>query len=279
MRLVAEHNADALVAVPVKIQRITGLEEPIPAPSLKLVGLSGSALSPSVAEKFMDAYGDVIYSLYGSTEVAYVSVASPRDIREAPGTAGRILRGVKLRLVDEDDHDVAPGETGRIFAGNPMAFEGYTSGEDKTRLGALTSTGDVGRLEGGRLFVEGRDDDMIVSGGENVFPAEVEECLHQHPDVADVVVLGVDDDEFGQVLVAHVVLTDGAGADEEALRKHVKSELAGYKVPRKVVMHDELPRNETGKILKRELKDEADDSDPDGGGSADAGDADESDAG
>jgi fatty-acyl-CoA synthase len=255
MKLVAEHRADVLIAVPVMIQRIMAVEETVDTPSLKLVGLSGSALPPSVAEKFMDRYGDVIYSLYGSTEVAYVSVASPRDIREAPGTAGRVLRGVTLRLVDDDDNDVPPGETGRIFAGNPMAFEGYTSGEDKARLGPLTATGDVGRFdEQGRLFVEGRDDDMIVSGGENVFPAEVEECLHQHPAVADCVVVGVEDDDFGQVLVAHVVLGDGGSATEDDLRKHVKSQLAGYKVPRKVVLHDELPRNETGKVLKRELQ-------------------------
>jgi fatty-acyl-CoA synthase len=254
MRLVADHEADGLVAVPVMVQRIAALDPPVETPSLRLVGLSGSALPPSVAERFMDRYGDVIYSLYGSTEVAYVSVATPQDLREAPGTAGKVLRGVTVRLVDGDDRDVDRGQTGRIFAGNAMVFEGYTSGEDKARLGALTSTGDVGRFDdAGRLFVEGRDDDMIVSGGENVFPAEVEECLHQHPDVSDAVVVGVDDDDFGQVLVAHVVLKDGAGSDDKALRAHVKSNLAGYKVPRKVVVHDELPRNETGKVLKREL--------------------------
>jgi fatty-acyl-CoA synthase len=254
MELVAKHSADALIAVPVMVQRIVAAEPAVDTPSLKLVGLSGSALPPSVAEKFMDRYGDVIYSLYGSTEVAYVSVASPRDLREAPGTAGRVLRGVKVRLVDKDDHDVPKGESGRIFAGSSMAFEGYTSGEDKARLGNLTSAGDMGRFDdSGRLFIDGRDDDMIVSGGENVFPAEVEECLHQHADVSDAVVVGVDDDEFGQVLVAHVVLRDGSAADEKVLRSHVKKQLAGYKVPRKVVLHDELPRNETGKVLKREL--------------------------
>jgi fatty-acyl-CoA synthase len=229
------------------------------------VALSGSALAPTLASKFMDRFGDVIYSLYGSTEISYVSVAQPHDLREAPGSAGRILRGVEVRLVDDDDNDVEPGQTGRIFAGSSSKFEGYTSGEDKKRLGSLASTGDVGRIgDDGRLYIEGRDDDMIVSGGENVFPAEVEETLHQHEDVADAAVVGVDDEKFGQALVAHVVLRDGASTDEKALRAHVKKHLANYKVPREIVFHDELPRNETGKVLKRELKDAGDeDSDAD----------------
>jgi fatty-acyl-CoA synthase len=207
-----------------------------------------------LATKFMDRFGDVLYSLYGSTEIAYVSVAGPTDLREAPTTAGKILQGVTVRVVDEDDEDVPSGEVGRIFAGSGMAFEGYTSGEDKARLGKLASIGDLGRIgDDGRLYVEGRDDDMIVSGGENVFPAEVEDVLHGHPDVADVVVMGVEDEKFGQALVAHVVLRPGASATADELRAHVKKQLANYKVPREIEFHDELPRNETGKVLKREL--------------------------
>ena len=261
LELVEQHQADTLVAVPVMIQRILELPERelnrFDTSSLRVVALSGSALAPTLATRFMDVFGDVLYSLYGSTEVAYVSVAGPTDLREAPGTAGRIVRGVEVRLVDDDDQEVPVGQTGRIFAGSGMTFEGYTSGEDKARLGGLTSTGDVGRLdEQGRLYVEGRDDDMIVSGGENVFPAEVEDCLHQHPAVADVSVVGVDDEKFGQALVAHVVLKDGADASPDELRAHVKKQLANYKVPREIVLHDELPRNETGKVLKRKLKED-----------------------
>jgi fatty-acyl-CoA synthase len=164
------------------------------------------------------------------------------------------VRGVTVRLVDDEGADVATGETGRIFAGSALVFEGYTSGEDKSRLDGLTSTGDVGRFDAdGRLYVEGRDDDMIVSGGENVFPAEVEDCLHRHGDVVDASVVGVEDDRFGQALVAHVVLRPGSSTSPDDLRGHVKSQLAAYKVPREVVLHDELPRNETGKVLKREL--------------------------
>jgi len=258
LKLIEEHGADTLAAVPVMLQRILDLDDDerrkYDTSSLRIAALSGSALPPTLANRFMDDFGDVIYSLYGSTEVSYVSVASPRDLREAPGSAGRLVRGVKVRLVDDDGNDVPAGETGRIFAGSALVFEGYTSGEDKARLGALTSTGDVGRFgDDGRLYVEGRDDDMIVSGGENVFPAEVEDLLHQHPDVADAAVVGVDDDRFGQALVAHVVLRDGSSAKPDELRAHVKKSLANYKVPREIVLHDSLPRNETGKVLKREL--------------------------
>jgi fatty-acyl-CoA synthase len=264
--LIETHHADTLVAVPVMLQRILDLPDDArrsrDTSSLRVAALSGSALAPTLAARFMDDFGDVIYSLYGSTEVSYVSVAGPRDLREAPGTAGRLVRGVTVRIVDDEDNDVAAGDTGRIFVGSPIEFEGYTSGEDKTRLGALTSSGDVGRVdESGRLFVEGRDDDMIVSGGENVFPAEVEDCLHQHPEVADAAVVGVPDEKFGQALVAHVVLRDGASVSSEELRGHVKKALANYKVPREIVLHDELPRNETGKVLKRELTDSDSDSD------------------
>ena len=258
LRLVERHRADTLVAVPVMLQRILELPDAerhaADTSALRIVALSGSALPPSLATRFMDEFGDVLYSLYGSTEVAYVSVAGPRDLRAAPDSAGCVLRGVTVRLVDDDGNDVPVGQTGRIFAGSSMAFEGYTSGEDKSRLGALTSTGDIGRFdESGRLHVEGRDDDMIVSGGENVFPAEVEDCLHQHPEVADAAVVGVPDERFGQALVAHVVLRDGASATADQLRAHVKKSLASYKVPREVVIRDALPRNETGKVVKRDL--------------------------
>jgi fatty-acyl-CoA synthase len=255
LRLVEEHRADAIAAVPVMCQRMLDVEDSFDTSTLRIVALSGSALAPTLATRFMDRFGDVLYSLYGSTEIAYVSVAGPADLREAPTTAGHVLRGVSVRIVDGDDNDVEAGEVGRIFAGSGMLFEGYTSGEDKARLGNLASIGDLGRIgEDGRLYVEGRDDDMIVSGGENVFPAEVEDVLHKHPDVSDVAVVGVADDKFGQALVAHVVLRNGASPTADDLRAHVKKQLANYKVPREIVFLDSLPRNETGKVLKRELK-------------------------
>jgi acyl-CoA synthetase (AMP-forming)/AMP-acid ligase II len=255
--LIHEHGASALIAVPVMLQRI--LELPVelrrrhPAAGLRVAALSGSALPASVAERFMDEYGDVVHNLYGSTELSYVTVATPEDLRQAPGTAGRPLRGVTLRILDDDGVPVPEGETGRIFAGSALTFGGYSGGRDKERIDGLVATGDLGHLDGaGRLFIDGRDDDMIVSGGENVYPREVEEALLDHPAVADAAVVGVPDERFGQALVAHVVLRDGEAGPEE-LRDHLKGHLATYKVPREVVVHDSLPRNETGKVLRRDL--------------------------
>jgi fatty-acyl-CoA synthase len=257
VQLLEQHAAHALVAVPVMVQRIVELPAETrrrhPAPALRVVALSGSALPAAVAERFMDGYGDVVYNLYGSTEVAYISVATPRDLRAAPGTAGRPLHGVRLRILDGADEPVSSGGTGRIFAGSALTFEGYSGGKDKERVGGLVATGDLGHLDpAGRLVVDGRDDDMIVSGGENVYPREVEEVLLGHPAVADVAVVGVPDERFGQALVAHVVPRDG-GAPAEELRGYVKERLAGYKVPREVVVHDVLPRNETGKVRRADL--------------------------
>jgi fatty-acyl-CoA synthase len=160
---------------------------------------------------------------------------------------------VTLRIVDEDGAALPPGATGRIFAGSPLTFEGYSGGQDKERLDGLVATGDLGHLDdAGRLFIDGRDDDMIVSGGENVYPREVEDVLLTHPAVADAAVVGVPDERFGEALVAHVVHRDD-GVPAEELRAYLKKRLAGYKVPREVVVHDSLPRNETGKVLRDEL--------------------------
>ena len=150
------------------------------------------------------------------------------------------------------------GQTGRIFVGNEMVFEGYTGGGGKEIIDGLMSTGDVGHFDAdGRLFVDGRDDEMIVSGGENVFPREVEDLLADHEDVDEVAVVGVADEEFGQRLRAFVVPAPGAEPTGDELKDHVKANLARYKVPREVVFLDELPRNATGKVLKRELQDRA----------------------
>ena len=256
---VARYRCDALAVVPVMMQRILELPEETRAKydvsSLRVVAASGSALPGDLALTWMNAFGDNLYNLYGSTEVAWASIATPQDMRAAPGTAGRPPRGTVVRLFDEQGVEVPPGATGRIFVGNEMLFEGYTGGGSKDVIGELMATGDVGRFdEAGRLFVEGRDDEMIVSGGENVFPKEIEDTLARHDAVADVAAVGVPDPEFGQRLRAFVVLEQGKHAEEEDLKAHVKSNLARYKVPREIIFLDELPRNATGKVLKRELK-------------------------
>jgi fatty-acyl-CoA synthase len=240
------------------MQRMADLSEEVrlryDASSLRVVGASGSALPGDLATRFMDAFGDVIYNLYGSTEVGYVTVAGPADLRAAPGTAGRTVRGNEIELLDDDDRPVPQGQVGRIFIRGPLLFEGYTGGGDKTRVRGMMSTGDVGYFDSaGRLFVTGRDDEMIVSGGENVFPAEVEDLLASQPEIAEAAVIGVDDEKFGQRLAAYVVVRDGKSLDEKAVKDRVKQDLAGYKVPRDVHFVDALPRNDTGKVVKREL--------------------------
>jgi acyl-CoA synthetase (AMP-forming)/AMP-acid ligase II len=259
LSLTAQHQTAALIVVPVMMQRILELPEETltqyDLSKVRVVAVSGSALPGALSERWMDLFGDSVYNLYGSTEVAWASIATPEDLRAAPGTAGRPPHGTIVRLYDDDGNPVPKGETGRIFVGNEMQFEGYTGGGNKDDIDGLLSSGDVGHFdEAGRLFVDGRDDDMIVSGGENVFPAEVEDLLSGHDAVVEVAVFGVDDEEFGQRLKAVVVLRDGASVSEDEIKKHVKSNLAGYKVPREVEFVDELPRTSTGKVLKRELR-------------------------
>ncbi len=258
LRAVAEHRASALVLVPVMLQRMLELPKQTLArydvSCLRAIALSGSALPGELAIRAMDAFGDVLYNLYGSTEVAWATIATPQELRAAPGTAGRPPLGTVVKLLDEQGDEVPTGQSGRIFVGNEMVFDGYTGGGNKEIVSGLMSTGDVGRLDAqGRLFVEGRDDEMIVSGGENVFPREVEDLLSDHPEIEEAAVIGVSDVEFGERLKAFVVPREGSGLTGEQVQTFVKQNLARFKVPREVVFLERLPRNATGKILKREL--------------------------
>jgi fatty-acyl-CoA synthase len=259
LKAIAQQRATTLVVVPVMLQRILELPPETIASydvsALKVIAVSGSALPGELATRVMDTFGDVLYNLYGSTEVAWATIATPEDLRAAPGTAGRPPLGTVVKLLDEDGREVPQGEVGRIFVANEFQFEGYTDGGGKEIVSGMMRTGDVGRLDGaGRLSVEGRDDEMIVSGGENVFPREVEDLLADHDDIEEVAVVGVEDKEFGQRLKAFVVPRNGNRLTAEDVQAYVKENLARYKVPRDVVFVDELPRNATGKILKRELR-------------------------
>ena len=258
---IAQHECTSCPMVPVMLQRILELPEDVRAKydtsSLRTVPASGSALPGDLALKFMDEFGDVIYNLYGSTEVAWATIATPADLRAAPGTAGKPPLGTTIRIYDENGRELPRGETGRIFVANDMLFEGYTGGGSKDVIDGLMSTGDVGHLDDqDRLFVEGRDDEMIVSGGENVFPKEVEDLIARQDGVEEVAIIGVEDKDFGQRLKAYVVKKKGASVTEDSIKSAVKSNLARYKVPREVEFIDELPRNATGKVLKRELKEQ-----------------------
>ncbi|MFI9404387.1 acyl-CoA synthetase [Nocardia sp. NPDC052316] len=253
------YRATALVAVPVMLQRLVDLGPQARAghdfSALRIIFVAGSQLGADLCTRVTEAFGPVVYNMYGSTEVAYATIATPADLAVEPGCVGRPVPSATVRILDEDGARLPAGQTGRIFVGNGFQFEGYTGGGDKLRVGDLMSTGDVGHFDSaGRLFIDGRDDDMIVSGGENVFPGEVEELLAAHPAVAEVSAFGVPDDRYGQRLRAVIVVREGHSLDEDEVREYVKAHLARFKVPRDVVFIDELPRNPTGKVLKRVLR-------------------------
>lgn len=256
---VARYGVTAIVVVPVMLSRmldaLEAMETKPDLSSLKIVFVSGSQLGAELATRTMKDIGPVVYNLYGSTEIAFASIARPEDLQKNPATVGPVVKGVKVKIIDDNGVEVPQGQVGRIFVGNSMPFEGYTGGGGKQIIDGLMSSGDVGYFDhNGLLYVSGRDDEMIVSGGENVFPAEVEDLISGHPDVVEATALGVEDKEFGQRLRAFVVVREGAELSEDAVKDYVREHLARYKVPREVVFLSELPRNPTGKILKRELR-------------------------
>ncbi len=253
------HRASALVLVPVMLQRILDLGEEVrmryDLSELRVIFVGGSQLGAELCKRAMAAFGPIVYNLYGSTEVSYATIATPEDLLVEPGSVGKVVRGSIVKVLDQDGNEVAPNVSGEIYVGNLSQFEGYTGGGRKDSVGGLLSSGDVGHFDDeGRLFIDGRADDMIVSGGENVFPGEVEELLAGHEGIEEVAVIGIDDEQFGQRLKAFVVPRSGAELSEDEIRDYVRDNLARYKAPREVVFIHELPRNPTGKVLKRELE-------------------------
>jgi fatty-acyl-CoA synthase len=254
----SRHRITTWVIVPVMLQRVLALESEqwagLDFSALRIIYLSGSQLGPQLARTALDRFGPVLYNLYGSTEIAFATIATPADLQAAPGSVGRVVRGAVVRILGPDGQQLPQGQTGRIFVGHMIHFEGYTGGGDKERINGMVSSGDVGHFDAaGRLFIDGRDDEMIISGGENVFPREIEDLLHQHPAVLESAAVGVADEQFGQRLSVFLVVRDGAELSEEDVKEYVRTNLARYKVPRTVTFLDELPRNPTGKVLKREL--------------------------
>jgi acyl-CoA synthetase (AMP-forming)/AMP-acid ligase II len=255
----AQHRADGFTAVPVMLARILDLPDDVrernPLPSLRVVVSSGARLDPSLARRFSDAYGDVIYNGYGSSEVGIGSLATPADLREAPETVGRPVAGTPVRILDEDGKPVGPHVTGRVFVGGELKFDSYTGGETKDVVADMMSTGDMGYFdEAGRLYIVGREDDMIVSGGENVYPRAVENALAEHPGVADNAVIGVPDEDYGERLAAFVVPKQDASLDAAELRDYLKDKVSRYEQPRDIEIVTEIPRNPTGKVQRNELK-------------------------
>jgi|SRR5579863_3370921 len=254
----ATNRVTTWVIVPVMLQRVLALERDQWADhdlsALRIIYLSGSQLGTQLAQRALERFGPALYNLYGSTEIAYATIATPDDLKAAPATVGRAVRGAVIKILGGEGQELPTGQTGRIFVGHMIHFEGYTGGGDKERIRGMVSSGDVGHFDAdGRLFIDGRDDEMIISGGENVFPREIEDLLHSHPGVLEAAAVGVPDDQFGQRLSVFVVQRNGANLSEEDVKQYVRDNLARYKVPRTVTFLDELPRNPTGKVLKRDL--------------------------
>lgn len=265
LEAVERHRVTTTAVVPTMLHRIVSqgpeLAMSHDVRSLRAVFSGGAPLPAQLALEFMDRFGDVVFNFYGATETGLVTLATPADLRAAPGTIGRALDGNDIRLLDAAGAPVPAGEVGELFVKNALLVAGYHADEGATRASmnrGYFSVGDLARRDAeGRYFMEGRKRDMIISGGVNVYPAEVEGILAQYPGVAEVAVVGVPDQEWGERVRAFVVCKPGASLDEGALKAWARERLAGPKVPRDWRLVDTLPRNATGKVLKRELRERA----------------------
>ncbi|MGH3726348.1 MAG: AMP-binding protein [Mycobacterium sp.] len=261
---IAQESITMLIAVPVMLQRLLAVPDigrdiarRLP---LRMILTGAAPISSATVSGVLDVFGPILVNGYGSTEVGVVAIASPADLVAAPNTVGCKALGVSVRVLRVDRQEAATGETGMIFVRGGLEYEGYTP-EKTTRPAAKevvdghVNTGDMGHFDAeGRLYIDGRSDDMIVSGGENIFPGEVEDRLTAHPAVADAVVIGVPDNEYGQVLQAFVVAVAGAPTpSDDALKAHIRERLERYKVPKQFVILEEIPRNASGKVLRAQL--------------------------
>ncbi|WP_273352098.1 AMP-binding protein [Corynebacterium resistens] len=264
VQAIEKNRPYTIAMVPTMLRRML---EAVPEgfnPGTKIIATSGEALPPTVIEETQKKFGDVLYNLYGSTEVSWASIATPEDLRRYPKTAGQPPMATTLKILDDDGNELPAGETGRIFVKNDMLFEGYTRpGSDKEIIDGMVATGDLGHYnDEGLLFIAGRSDDMIVSGGENVYPQDTENLFNARKDIAEAAVRGVDCPHFGQALCAWVVFRDKKAAEltdsekrdfEEEMQAEAKQKLARHAVPRYFVYLDRLPRNPVGKVVPRKL--------------------------
>jgi fatty-acyl-CoA synthase len=226
--------------------------------SLRWVMSAAAPLTTEAARRFMDQFGPVLWNFYGATETGLVTLAGPHDHVSRPGTIGKKLRATDIRLLDDSGAIVPTGEVGELYARTPTLISGYHGNDDATRSAqrdGFFSVGDVGRVDAdGYYYLESRKHDMVISGGVNIYPLEIEEHLSTHPAILEAAVVGVPDPEWGETLRAFIVLRDGQQLTESDVVTFCRDALADYKRPRKVTFVTELPRNPTGKILKRELR-------------------------
>jgi long-chain acyl-CoA synthetase len=229
--------------------------------SVKFVGSTGAPCAPDVKRAMIDWWGDVINETYASSETGYLTAISSAEARIRPGSAGRPLDGVSIKIVDDDGNEVAPGVIGKIyarhFATSLFTYINRDSDRKAIEQDGYVTVGDIGYLDDeGYLYVSDRRTDLVLSGGVNIYPAEIEQALIGMPGVADCAVFGVPDPEFGQSLVAAVQTNDGASLTVQEVRDFLSKKLANFKVPRVVEFRSTLPREDTGKIFKRRLQEE-----------------------
>jgi long-chain acyl-CoA synthetase len=225
---------------------------------LRLCVSGGSAMPGQVLRAFEDKFGCKILEGYGLSETSPVASFNHPDRERKVGSIGTPIKGVEMRVVDEDGNDVEQGEVGEIAIKGPNVMKGYWRKDDATAEAIKDGwfhTGDMAKVDDeGYYFIVDRKKELIIRGGYNVYPREVEEVLYQHPAVQEVAVVGVPDDKMGEEVGAAVVLKPGQDVTTDELRDYVKEEVANYKYPRRIWIVDELPKGPTGKILKREVE-------------------------
>nr|MDQ2816291.1 AMP-binding protein [Actinomycetota bacterium] len=225
--------------------------------SLEVCASGGSAMPVELMRGFEEAFGCKVLEGYGLSESSPVASFNHPDRERKPGSIGTPIEGVEMKVVDDDGGDVDQGEVGEIVIRGHNVMKGYWNRagatEETVRDGWL-HTGDMATVdEDGYFFIVDRKKDLIIRGGYNVYPREIEEVLYEHPDVREAAVLGVPHDEYGEEVGAAVALKEGSDVSADELREFVKEQVAAYKYPRRIWFVDDLPKGPTGKILKREI--------------------------
>jgi long-chain acyl-CoA synthetase len=266
LRSVEQEKLTHLMLVPIMLVRLLKLPAEVRArydvSSLEGVTHGGSACAPDIKRAMIDWWGPIFSETYGSTEVSLIASSRSEEWLRFPGTVGRALPGTSIRILDEDGNILPPGRVGEIHVDsgpNALPFTYHNMPEERARIerdGHITN-GDVGYLnDEGYLFVTDRKRDMVISGGVNIYPAEIEAVLIGHPAVFDCAVFGVPDQEFGEALVAAVQPRPGTSPDMDELRQYLREKLAGYKVPRRIWFLNDMPRDSMGKVFKRRLREQ-----------------------
>jgi long-chain acyl-CoA synthetase len=264
LRVIAGHRVTIFEGVPTMYVAL--LHQPDRAgydtSSLRMCISGGAALPVEVLRGFEEAFGVPVLEGYGLSETSPVASFNHPDREQKPGSIGTPIRGVQMRVVDNSDHEVAPGEVGEIVISGPNVMKGYWQRPEATAEAVSDGwfhTGDLARVDDdGYFYIVDRKKDMIIRGGYNVYPREIEEVLYEHPAVAEAAVIGLPHSSLGEEVAAAVVLKPGAHASAEELRDYVKGLVAAYKYPRHLWIADVLPKGPTGKIQKRDIEPPAD---------------------